>query len=108
MLKMYLKKYKVKIDEDNFDFEVERIYREISKKWRGSKIEVNLDENRFIYAPSEIAKFCSKLSIASEGLDKIDNLLIRKVATNTPAQQNMLKHGITAMLNDAGKGFIEI
>jgi hypothetical protein len=108
MFRMYLKKYDVKLDETNSTIQIDRLYREISNYWRDSKIEVNLSENRFIYAPSEIAKFCSKLSIYSEGSIEITNELIRKICKITPAQQEMLRKGITAMINDAGKGFIEI
>jgi len=109
MFRMYLSKYKVFLDENetNSDMSIDRIYREIDKYWRNTKIVQNLSESRCVYAPREIKKWCSKLAIYSEGKN-VSNSIMREICKNTPSQQSMLKVGITTMINDAGKGFIEI
>lgn len=109
MIKMYMKKYEVKLnDVDGIDEDARRLYTLIDKYWRGSNIQISVDEARFIYAPREIEKYISKLSIFSEGESEITNEMIRKTCKLTPAQQNMLREGIIEMINDAGMGFIQI
>lgn len=118
ILKFYLKHYGAKYtkEENSFgDEEVSEIYSMISERWHNEKIEYDGNEPRFIYAPSEINKFSSRLATISERyFDENPNKIylpektIIACCNRVPPQQKMLKMGISSMINDAGSGFIEI
>jgi len=109
MFKMYLKKFNVFLDDDkksNSDEKIDKLYTLIDTYYGEYRIEQNLEDERCIYSPREIKKYCSKLSIYSEGIDRIDNKMMREVCKITPPQQVQLKIGISQMMNDAGNGFV--
>lgn len=115
ILKMYLnhhkailEKHKSEIDDDDLHV----IYTTIEGYFFHDKIEYNGDEKRFIYSPREIEKFASRFATMTDNelakKDYVTQEVIMRCCKRVPPQQNMLKIGITEMVNDAGKGFIEI